>query len=146
MIDHEIDRDLRVDLGGVAAQLADRVAHRCQIDHARHTGEILQQHPGRAELDFLAGARIILPVGDCLRVLGRDGEATILETQHVLEQDLEAERQLRHVADGLGRLGEGIIGVFLAPYRQSGAGSERVLADLGHACVNPSWVEPSPDQ
>ena len=114
VVDHQVHGNLRVDLGGVAAELGNRIAHRGEVDHAGHAGEILQQDTRGAVLDFLAGRGVLLPVGDRLRVIGRDGEAAVLEAQHVLEQDLETEGQLRHVADLFFRLGEGIISVVLA--------------------------------
>ena len=69
VVDHEVDRHLRIDLGGIAAELADRIAHRGKVDHAGHAGEILHQHARRAVLDFVAGDRVLLPVGDRLDVL-----------------------------------------------------------------------------
>ena len=118
MVDHQVDRNLRVDLGGITTKLCDRIAHRGEIDHARHAGEILQQHARGAVLDFLAGGRVALPVGNRLRVFGRDGETAIFEAEHVLQQDLEAEGQFRNIADRRFGLGEGIIGVVLATYRK----------------------------
>ena len=114
VVDDEVHGHLRVDFRGVAAELANSIAHGGQIDHAGHAGEILQQHARRPVLDFLAGRGVLLPVGDRLRIVGRDCEAAVFEAQHVLEQDLQAEGQLRHVADLFRRLGEGIIGVVLA--------------------------------
>jgi hypothetical protein len=49
VVDDEIDRHQRVDLLGIAAELLHRVAHRGEIDHRRHAGEILHQHARRAE-------------------------------------------------------------------------------------------------
>ena len=132
MVDHEVDRDLRIDPRGVAAQRLDRIAHRGKIDHAGHAGEILKQHPGRAILDFRAGYGVLLPVGNRLDVGCRDGEAAILETQQVFEQDLHRKRQARNVAHGFGGLRQGVISVVLAAHVHRGAGAERVLSDLGH--------------
>ena len=52
MVDHQFRRNLRVDLLGPAAQLHHRIPHCCQIHHAGHTGEILQDHAGRHKGDF----------------------------------------------------------------------------------------------
>jgi hypothetical protein len=76
------------------------------------------QGAGRTILDFLAGRRVLLPVGNRLHIVGRNREATVFEAEHVLQQDFQAERELRDIADFLGRLGEGIIGVVLAVYRE----------------------------
>ena len=146
VVDDEVHGNLRVNLGGIAAELADRIAHGSKVDHAGHAGEILQEHARRAVLDFLARGRVLLPVDDRLGIVGADGETTVFETQHVLQQHLEAERQLRNIAQLFRRLGEGVIGVVLAVHCQSGAGSERVLADLGHARVDPFVCKPLPDQ
>ncbi len=40
---------------GVAAELRHRLAHGGEIDHRRHAGEILHQHPRRAERDLALG-------------------------------------------------------------------------------------------
>ena len=85
VVDHEIDRNLRIDLGGIPAELCNRIAHRGEIDHAGDAGEILQEDAGRTVLDFLAGDRVLLPIRDRLRIVGRDGEAAIFEPQHVFE-------------------------------------------------------------
>ena len=66
-------------------------------------------------------------------MVGSDGVAAILEPQHVLEQDLQAEGQLRHIAELFRRLGERVVRVFLAPDFEGGTGAESILADLGHA-------------
>ncbi len=36
------------------------VAHRGEIDHGRNAGEVLHQHAGRAEADFLAGLAFVI--------------------------------------------------------------------------------------
>ena len=106
MVDHQVHRDQRVDLRGVAAELGDRVAHRREVDHAGDAGEILHQHARRAVLDLLVRpGRMLLPVDQRLDMIGRDGEAAVLEAQQVLEQDLHRERQPRHVAELLAGLG-----------------------------------------
>ena len=53
VIDHELDRLQRIDLLRIAAERHDAVAHRRQIDDARHAGEVLQQDPRRHERHFL---------------------------------------------------------------------------------------------
>ena len=45
MVDHELGRDQRIDPSGVAAELRDRIAHRGEVDHRGHAGEVLEQHP-----------------------------------------------------------------------------------------------------
>ena len=58
VIDDELDRLQRIDLLGIAAERGDAVAHRGEIDDARHAGEVLQQDARGHERDFLLdGAR-----------------------------------------------------------------------------------------
>ena len=80
VVDDEVDVDQRVDLLRVAADLRHRVAHRRQVDHRGHAGEVLHQHPGRLEgdLDARLGRRV--PAGDRLDVVGGDRGA-VLEPQ-----------------------------------------------------------------
>ena len=70
VVDDEVHWNLRVDLCCVTAQFADRIAHRCQVNHTGNAGKILQQNAGRAVLDLAAGYRVLLPVDYCLRILG----------------------------------------------------------------------------
>jgi hypothetical protein len=46
VVDDEVDRAQRVDLLRVAAQRRHRLAHRGEVDHRRHAGEVL--HAARA--------------------------------------------------------------------------------------------------
>ena len=62
MIDHQMDRHLRVDLPGVTTERPDAVAHRGKIDDCGHAGKILHQHPRRAILNLRVRARFLLPV------------------------------------------------------------------------------------
>ena len=59
MVDHQIDRRERIDALGIAAEARHRLAHRRQIDHRRHAGQILHQHAGGPERD-------LAPRGLCL--------------------------------------------------------------------------------
>ena len=89
VVDHEVDRDQRVDPRRVAAELVHRVAHRRQVDDRRHAGEVLHQDPGRLEGDLLrSGSAVGVPGGDRLDV-GGGHRVAVLEPQRVLEQDLE---------------------------------------------------------
>src|SRR6202030_895255 len=51
MIDHEIDRDERLDDFWIAAEFLHRASHRREIDHQRHAGEILENNPRDHEGD-----------------------------------------------------------------------------------------------
>ena len=48
VVDDQLGRDQRVDPGRVAAELLHGLAHRGQVDHCGHTGQVLEDHPGRA--------------------------------------------------------------------------------------------------
>ena len=86
VIDHELDRLQR------AAELRDRVAHRGEVDHARHAGEVLQQHARGPVGDLLRRARARVPRRQRLDV-GLRHRPAVLEPQQVLEQDLQRVRQ-----------------------------------------------------
>ncbi len=88
MVDHQIDRRERVDPLGVAAEVEHRLAHRREIDHRRHTGEVLHQHPRRPIGDFLVRAARLEPGDQGLEVLGRDAPAVLMAEQ-ILEQHLQ---------------------------------------------------------
>ncbi len=96
VVDHQLDRHQRVDLGGIAAQLLHGVAHGGQVDDGGHAGEVLHQHAaGRVgDLDRrLVGGH---PLGHRLdRVLG--DRLAVLVAQQVLQQHLQRVGQARHV-------------------------------------------------
>ena len=81
VVDHELDRDQRVDLLGVAAEVGHRVSHRGEIDDGRDAREVLEQHAGGCEGDLAARLVGRHPAGDGLDVLAR------AVAEHVLEQD-----------------------------------------------------------
>ena len=95
VVDDEIDRHQRVDLLGIAAELLHRVAHRGEIDHGRHAGEILHQHARRAEGDLMLQLALLQPFDDRDDVVLLD-RAAVLVAQQVLEQHLHRIGQLRN--------------------------------------------------
>ena len=92
MVDDQVDRHERVDLLGVAAEAAHRVAHRRQVDDGRHAGEVLQDYPRRLERQFFGDRRIGRPTGEPEHIIVGDLEAIGL-AQRRLQQDLDRERQ-----------------------------------------------------
>ena len=92
MVDDEIDRNQRIDLVGIAAEMAHGVAHGGQIDHGRHAGEILHQHPRRTKRDLALGTALFQPGRDRLDVVLGD-RAAILVAQQILQQHFEGKRQ-----------------------------------------------------
>ena len=65
------------------------VAHRGQIHHRGHAGEVLHEHPRRHERDLLAGSALVVPGGDRLDVVRTCRGAFVAE--RVLEQQAQAE-------------------------------------------------------
>ena len=92
VIDDELDRLQRVDAVGVAAEAHDAVAHRREIDHAGHAGEVLQQDARRHERDLRLRGALDVPARQRLDVGGLHGPA-VLVPQQILEQDLQRVRQ-----------------------------------------------------
>ena len=129
VVDDHLGRRERVDLGGVAAELGHRLAHRGEVDDAGHAGEVLHDHARRRELDLLVGVRVRVPAGDRLDVVGGDVGA-VLGAEQVLEQHLEREGQALDVeALTLHRVeAEDLVG--LSVHVQGALGTEAVLT--GH--------------
>ena len=105
MVDDQIDRDLRIDLLGVAAQLLHGVAHRSKINDGRHPGEILHQHARRAECNLAIGGLGLEPLGDGLDVVFRNRPAVLI-AQQIFEQDFHRKRQTRNALETIS-LGNG---------------------------------------
>ena len=74
VVDDELDRDERIDLRGVAALVAHRVAHRREVDDRGNAGEVLQENPRGHEGDLVRGLRSGVPVED------RRGVAAVAQT------------------------------------------------------------------
>ena len=87
VVDDQLDGAERVDLGGVAAERLDGVAHGGEIDHAGHAGEVLQDHAGGREVDVLGGQLLEIGSRKSCDVLLLDVDA-ILVAEEVLQQHL----------------------------------------------------------
>lgn len=85
VVDDQFGRCQRVDPVGVPTHLGERLAHGGQIHDTRHTGEVLHDHPGRCELDLLAGGGTGIPGRQRADLLSRDVGA-VLGAQEVLQQ------------------------------------------------------------
>ena len=72
MVDDEIDFGERIDLFGIAAERLHRIAHRGEIDHRRHAGQVLHQHARGPERDFAIRGFLLQPAGHRLDVGLRD--------------------------------------------------------------------------
>ena len=98
VVDHELDRDQRIDLRRVAVLVAHRVSHRGEIDDAWHAGEVLEQHAGGRERDLLRRLGGGDPAGD------RGDLRVGAVAEDVLEQDPQRVRQPGDVGGGLERI------------------------------------------
>jgi hypothetical protein len=98
VVDHQVALHQRVDLCGVEPGPGHRGAHRREVDHRGHAGEVLQQHPGGRERHHGLGRRGLGPAHQRLDVGLRDVQPADLAEQ-VLEQDLDRERQRGRVAE-----------------------------------------------
>ena len=68
MIDHQIDWHQRLDDSGIATDAFHRAAHRGQINHQRHAGEILQNDPRNHKRDLFVGRFFRVPTRQSLDV------------------------------------------------------------------------------
>ena len=103
VVDDELDREERVDLLRVAAEVVHRVPHRGEVDDRRNAGEVLQEDAARRERDLLRRLGARHPAGDGLDV-GRRHADSVLHPQHVLEEDPERVRQAPDVVARLQRV------------------------------------------
>ena len=129
VVDDQAGRDQRVHQRRIAPQLVHRVAHGSEVDHGRDAGEVLQQHPTGHEGDLDLAARVRAPVREGGHVV-RGGGAGSRAAQHVLEQDLDREGQLREtVADRI----EAVDGGFAVADTKARTGvSSRRVGHRGH--------------
>ncbi len=126
VVDDQVDRHQRVDLPGVAAHRDHRVAHRGEVDHRGHAGEVLHQHPGGTVGDLGVTRPVLQPRRHRLDVVGAD-RAVVLPAQQVLQQHLEREGQPRDVAEAvLGRRGQAEVAISLSADVERADGVEAV--------------------
>ncbi len=121
VVDDQVGRRQRIDLVGVAAQLADGLAHGGQVDDAGHPGEVLHDHPGGGELDLHARVGRGIPVRDGLDVVLGDVGA-VFGAQQILGEHLEAVRQFL----GAGHRVEAVDLVAVVPDLEGVSGSKRI--------------------
>jgi hypothetical protein len=94
VVDDELCRRQGVDLRRVSPELGDGLTHRGEVDDARHAREVLHDDASRRELDLLVRLRSGVPRrqrGD----VGLGDVGPVLVAEKVLQQDLEAVRELR---------------------------------------------------
>ncbi len=93
MIDDEIDRHQRIDLGWIAAKMLHGVAHGGEIDHGGDSGEVLQKNSAGSEGNLPARLILGFPGGQRLNVLGTHG-FPVFRAEQILQQDFQAIRQM----------------------------------------------------
>ena len=137
VVDHQFRGQQRIHLLRIAAQLADRFAHRGQVHHGRNAREILQQHARRHERNFLLRRGRRVPPRQGLDILGIN-EPVVFLAQKIFEQHAERERQLGRVAHALflqcAQLENFVI---LAVNGKSAARAERILGCGRHSAHVP---------
>jgi hypothetical protein len=102
VVDHQVDRHDGVDLLGIATQPNHGVAQGGQVDHAGHTGEVLQHHACGDEVDLHRVVRLGIPVGQILDVALGHG-ASVHVAQHVLQHHPDGDRQLVAATNSLAK-------------------------------------------
>jgi len=136
MVDDQLGRRERVDLGCVPAQVGHRLAHGGEVDDARNTGEVLHDHAGRRELDLGVGLGVLVPRSECTDVVLRDVRA-VLRAEQVLEQDLQAVGQVAAAVDRV----QAVDLVALVADRQGALGTERVLGAVHPASSLTNYLD-----
>ena len=128
VVDHQIARHQRIDLGGIASKGHHRRTHRREIHHAGNAGEVLQNDATGHEGDLLLAYVPAVVARECPHVLL--GHHSAVEVpQAGLQQDLDADRQAVDVAKRLQGFESDDV-AFAERRREAVAGGERI--DDGH--------------
>ena len=131
VVDHELDRDQRVDLLRVAAEVGHRRPHRREVDDGGDAGEVLQEDARRVEVDLVRRRRGRVPARDRLDVPRGDRDPVLL-AEDVLEQDAQRVRKPGDVVARLERVEPEHLEL-TAACGERGAGAEGV--GVGHASI-----------
>ena len=127
MIDDQIHRHEGIDLLRIAPEAFHGVPHRGKVDDGRNPGEVLHQHPGRPEGNFLLRRTLVLTPLRRILDVGLAGAAAVFIAQHVLDDNLQGERQPRDAGKAvLFRRVNRIVGVGPCTDRKCLAGVEAV--------------------
>ena len=100
VVDHEVDRHVRVDVAGVAAHQSVRIAHGSKVGDRRNTSEVLQDHTRRNKRHRCALWCRSRPRGKCANVGLRDVLTNRIAQLH-LEQHADGIGQCARVNAGL---------------------------------------------
>ena len=139
VVDDQLHRDQGVDLGRVAPEARQGIAHGGQVDHAGNPGEVLHEDPLGGQGDLVRRVTGALPVrfgvgapgGDGDDVVGRD-VGRVLVPEQVLQDHLDRVGEAAHLMSrDQGRSLEGEDLVLAALDRQDGPGAEAVGVGRG---------------
>ena len=122
VVDHQLRGDDGVDLGGVAAERHSGVAHRGQVHQRGHPVGVMQEHPGRVQVDGTGERFRRAPVEQCLDLVRGDLLAVFVAEQ-VLQHDPQAVGQV-----GRSELGDPVDVVGHAIHLEPVRGAEGVEA------------------
>ncbi|MBV6491318.1 MAG: hypothetical protein CNCCGFBP_01901 [Fimbriimonadaceae bacterium] len=146
VVDHEFDRLERIDFEGIAPKVHHRVPHRCEVHHARHAREVLQEGSGGGKRDLLRRRGSGVPVRNGLDVL-RSYVGAVFGAEQVFEEDSDRIGQLLKIETAFFQLEEAKVAVFLAANREDRSGFEAVhdalarsLRQLGATAKAVDWA------
>ena len=94
VIDDQVDRNQRLDHGGILPRRSDRIAHGGQVDQQRHAGKILEHNAGDHEGNLLGRRPLRMPGGQHPHILFTHF-APVAVAEHGLQNDADADRQPR---------------------------------------------------
>ncbi len=72
VVDDKLCRRKRIYLPRISSQFHNRFAHRGEVNDAGNSGEVLQHHACRGELNFRGWLGFFVPVAQCRNLLTRD--------------------------------------------------------------------------
>jgi len=128
MIDDKIYWYLRINDFWITTRLSHCIAHCCQINHCRHPGEILHQHPGRPKCNFPTRTPVLDPFNQGFDI-ARCIFTTTFKSKYIFEQYLERIRQALEATPALIRQPVQIeVMIFLAAYLQHIQGIETIAS------------------
>jgi hypothetical protein len=96
MIDHQVDRNQRLDVLWIFAHALCHAAHCRQIGEQRHAGEVLQHHARHDKRNFIGAGAGRRPAGQFADVFFGDFFAVAI-AQHRLQYQTDRNRQARNV-------------------------------------------------
>src|SRR4029079_8295834 len=101
MIADQINRNKRVDLGGISTEGKHGVAHRRQVNERRNAGKVLHQHPRRSKGNLAVRlSSIVKPSHYSLNIAALN-RATIFVPKEILENDFQRDREAANTREAI---------------------------------------------